>query len=93
VLIHWSSERQYKYQLRKWGFSKNVPKAVKEEACKALGKRSRDATSTPIVEYKGEMIDKTKLRRHAIALARQHNALRLGNNVYATEDCEQLPHR
>jgi hypothetical protein len=93
VLIYWSSEHQYKYHLKKWGYAKNVPKAVKEEACKALGKRSRDATSTSVVEYKGEVIDKTKLRRHMIALARQHNALRLSNNVYATEDCEQLLYR
>ena len=81
VLIYWPSEDQYKYQLKKWGFGRNVPKVVKEEACRALGKRSRDAMSTSVVEYKGEGIDKTKLRRHMIALARQQDALRLSNNV------------
>jgi hypothetical protein len=70
-----------------------VPNAVKEEACKALGKRSRDGTSTSVVEYKGEGIGKTKLRRHMAALARQHSELRLSNNVYATEHCEELPYR
>ncbi|KAE9373954.1 hypothetical protein N431DRAFT_557867 [Stipitochalara longipes BDJ] len=75
-------ERQYKYHLKKWDIGKIVPTSVKEQACKVLGKRSRDAASTSTVEYNGERIDKAKLRRYMISLARQDNALRLGNNVF-----------
>lgn len=81
-----SSERQYKYHLKKWDFGKIVPTSVKEEACKALGKRSREAASTSIVEYNGERIGKAKLRRYMISLARQDNALRLSNNVLVPQD-------
>jgi hypothetical protein len=58
-----------------------VPTRIKEQACTALGKRTREAASTSIVEYNGERIDKAKLRRYMISLARQDNALRLSNNV------------
>lgn len=67
-------ERQYKYHLREWGFGKSIPEKVKEEACYALGKRSRDHTSTPTVEYNGEEIEKAKLRRYMISKAKQNEA-------------------
>jgi hypothetical protein len=58
-----------------------VPTRVKEQACTALGKRNREAASTSTVEYNGERIDKAKLRRYMISIARQDNALQLGNNM------------
>lgn len=79
------SERQYKYHLKKWDVGKTVPTSVKEEACTALGKRTRGATSTSTVEYNGERIGKAKLRRSMITLARQDNIVRLSQNVWVSQ--------
>ncbi|KAM3069979.1 hypothetical protein ACMFMG_003984 [Clarireedia jacksonii] len=80
------SEHQYKYYFKKWAMSKSVPFAKKEAAVKALGKRVREeSTSTSPVTYKGDRIDKKRLRRHLVELERtikKNEAIELGNNVF-----------
>ena len=76
-----TSPHQYKYQLKKWGITKSVPAAKKEEAIKAIGKRTRDGASTTAVRYKGQEIDKKRIRRHIKNEARQDDDLHLCNKV------------
>jgi hypothetical protein len=85
------SEHHYKYQFKKWAITKSVPSAKKEAAVKALGKRVREgSTSTSLVTYKGNRVDKKRLRRYMVEQERalqKNEALELGNNMYVRFIC------
>ncbi|KAI1372771.1 hypothetical protein F4677DRAFT_431474 [Hypoxylon crocopeplum] len=74
--------RQYKYYFKKWGIFKSVPSSAKEKAIVALGKRDRDGEITGGVRYKGEVIDKKRLRRHINDQARAEAAILLSEAVF-----------
>ncbi|PQE32433.1 Clr5 domain protein [Rutstroemia sp. NJR-2017a WRK4] len=79
-------EHQYKYYFKKWAMTKSVPSAKKEAAIKALGKRLREGTtSTSLVTYKGDRVDKRRLRRHMLEQERalkKSETLELGSNIF-----------
>ncbi|TGO16089.1 hypothetical protein BTUL_0032g00520 [Botrytis tulipae] len=66
-------ERQYKYHLKRWNFTKSVPKEKREAAITALGKRAQDdSTSTAVTKYKGAEIEKKRLHRYMVEQERTH---------------------
>ncbi|KAF7884893.1 hypothetical protein EAF00_010711 [Botryotinia globosa] len=70
---HKFSALQYRYRLKRWNFTKSVPKEKKEAAITALGKRVRgDSTSTAVTKYKGAVIEKKRLRRYMLERKRTH---------------------
>ncbi|KAK7943591.1 uncharacterized protein PG986_012704 [Apiospora aurea] len=78
--------RQYKYHINKWGLNKNVSSTAKEQAIKALEKRQRKGTATGEVRYKGEPVDKKKLRRHLQAMSRVEPKLSSDAIIFARSD-------
>ena len=80
-----NSEHSYKYYFSQWGISKNIPGTVKDAAILALGKRIRDCNSTPAVHYKGQGINKKRLRRHISAAEKKKedadSYIQLSSNV------------
>jgi len=61
--------------------SKSVPKAKTEAAISAIGKRKRETTSTPVIRYHGEEIDKRKMRRLIKSQEKQQNDLQISSNM------------
>ncbi|KAI1327802.1 hypothetical protein F5Y16DRAFT_370945 [Xylariaceae sp. FL0255] len=74
--------RQYKYHFKKWDISKSVSSAVKEQAVRILGKRTRDDTSFGGIRYKGVEIDKGKLRRYVKDDAQLDVSVKLTGSVF-----------
>ncbi|KAL3422709.1 hypothetical protein PVAG01_06865 [Phlyctema vagabunda] len=88
---HFSAyEHQYKYQLDKWGISKNVSHEIKSAAIVGIGKRSRTSgnDASPLARYRGQDIPKKKLRRHVSEMEKhtakreRDNPIQLGHNVF-----------
>ncbi|KAH8589002.1 hypothetical protein B0O99DRAFT_523979 [Bisporella sp. PMI_857] len=76
------SVRQYKYHLSKWGISKNISSLKKEQAIKAIGKRTRDGTEVGGVRYNGREVPKKRLRRYMGTQAKLEQDLQLRSNVF-----------
>ncbi|CAG8977660.1 hypothetical protein HYALB_00006610 [Hymenoscyphus albidus] len=81
-------EHQYKYKLKKWGMTKNMPSKKKESAILAIRKRTKDPNSSMSIKYNGETIDKRKIRRHISdvekAKKKQEHTLQLKINLILT---------
>ncbi|CAG8957534.1 hypothetical protein HYFRA_00010400 [Hymenoscyphus fraxineus] len=79
-------EHQYKYQLKKWGMTKNMPSKKKESAILAIRKRTKDPNSSMSIKYNGETIDKRKIRRHISDVEKgkkeQEDTLQLNINAF-----------
>ncbi|KAK5635541.1 hypothetical protein RRF57_011253 [Xylaria bambusicola] len=76
--------RQFKYHLKKWDFTKAVPKAAKDKVVKAIGKRLREGKSVGTVRYKGENIDKKRIRRYLRHESRLNQDWKLITVVFGT---------
>lgn len=75
------SVRQYKYHLKKWDISKSISSSVKDQAIKAIRKRVRDGETVGGVRYKGEEVDKKRLRRYLDDQRRLSQDFRFSNIV------------
>jgi hypothetical protein len=63
------------------GHFEKCPYGQKEQAFKAIGKRSGGSSSTAVVKYKGERIDKKRLRRYINAKQKQDTEFQLASNM------------
>ncbi|KAI0023051.1 hypothetical protein F4780DRAFT_125516 [Xylariomycetidae sp. FL0641] len=77
-----ANARQYKYRLKSWGIWRYLPSTVKAKAIGALGKRARGTSPSPNIRYKGEEVDKKRLRRHINSHMRSRETLQLGDAVF-----------
>lgn len=77
VLTSGNSIRQYKYRLKKWEINKNTTSETKERAIAAIRKRARDGIDVGGVRFRGEELDKKRLRRHVMAQAQVPQELHL----------------
>ncbi|KAK8044160.1 hypothetical protein PG993_004184 [Apiospora rasikravindrae] len=78
--------RQYKYHIKKWGLKKNISSTAKDQVIKVLEKSQRNITTTGEVRYKGEAVDKKKLRRHLQAMSRVEPKLSSDAIIFARWD-------
>ncbi|KAI1328405.1 hypothetical protein F5Y16DRAFT_154316 [Xylariaceae sp. FL0255] len=79
-----ANPRQFKHHLKKWGITKIVPKAAKDQAIKAIGKRMREGNSVVGVKYRGEEIDKKRIRRYLRDESRLDRDWKLINVIFGT---------
>ena len=70
-----TSESQYKYHFRKWGWKKNIP-AAKKNAIIGRGQTRAALGKSTVATFKGKQVDPKKLRRQAKEEARKGFALK-----------------
>ncbi|KAK8069909.1 hypothetical protein PG994_006525 [Apiospora phragmitis] len=82
--------RQYKYHLKEWGFSKNISSTAKGQVIKAIERRQRKGKAIGEVRYKGEPVDKRKLRRYLQTLPQDEPQLSPDSTIISRWD---FPHQ
>ena len=69
-MLSTTSDAQYKYHFKKWGWKKSISSGKKETLMKVMQTRARAGKSTAAI-VQGKEVDKSKLRRHLKSSIRQ----------------------